>query len=76
MNQVKPGYKTTEFWMSAFTTIGSLVATYQGIIPPPWGIVAAAVCTFGYTAARAFTKGNTPVITGQPADAPAAGGGQ
>ncbi len=58
-NEVKPGYRTTEFWMSLFTTVGSVVGQIGGLIPAPWGTIAAAVCTFGYTIARSFTKANS-----------------
>lgn len=56
MGEKKPGYKTTEFWITLFTTAGTLVGQVQGVIPEPWGVIAAAVCTFGYTVARAWAK--------------------
>jgi hypothetical protein len=56
MEGTKPGWKTTEFWVTVFTTGGSLLGQVQGVIPEPWGVIAAAFCTFGYTVARALTK--------------------
>lgn len=60
---VKPGWKSSEFWITVFTTGGALIGSYSGMIPQPWGTIAAAVCTFGYTIARAYTKSSSPVVT-------------
>jgi hypothetical protein len=56
MNEIKAGWKTSEFWLTVFTSAGTLVGQIQGVIPEPWGAVIAAVCTMGYTIARAFVK--------------------
>ena len=57
----KPGYKTTEFWLStAAAFVGALVAA--DIIPSaePWGqvvgLVSAALVALGYTGARLNLK--------------------
>lgn len=36
---MKEGWKTTEFWLTVFTSASSLVASYGGFIPAPWGMV-------------------------------------
>ncbi len=58
---MKPGFKTTEFWLAAVATIvGGVVAS--GIIPTegPWeqviGLVSAALVALGYTGARLTLK--------------------
>lgn len=59
----KPGYKTTEFWLSLAATLIGLVAA-SGIIPEtgPWtqiiGLITSTLGALGYTAARASTKNN------------------
>lgn len=60
---VKPGYATTEFWLTAVVTlIGLLVAS--GAIPTEssWGkllgLAASALASMGYSASRATVKAN------------------
>lgn len=50
------GIYTSEFWLTIFTSASSLVATYGGLIPTPWGIVVAAIVTAGYTISRGLSK--------------------
>jgi len=57
----KPGYKTTEFWLSLLAVLmGAVVAS--GVIPPqgPWsqvfGLLTSLLTAAGYTASRGFTK--------------------
>jgi exo-beta-1,3-glucanase (GH17 family) len=59
--EIKPGYKTTEFWISlAAVIIGSVVAS--GIVPADsvWeriiGLVVSALAALGYTGARLSIK--------------------
>ena len=53
---MKQGWKSTEFWLTIFTNASSLVATYGGFIPTPWGMVISAVVTAGYTISRGLAK--------------------
>jgi len=63
-NTTKPGYKTTEFWLSfAAVIVGAVQAS--GIVPSegPWnqvlGMVISALVALGYTGARmAMKKGS------------------
>ena len=50
------GIYTTEFWLTVFTSASSLVATYGGFIPTPWGMIVTAVVTAGYTISRGLAK--------------------
>jgi len=58
---IKPGYKTTEFWLTtAAALVGAMIAS--GIIPAtgPWaqvvGLLCAVLGTLGYTVARGQAK--------------------
>lgn len=64
---MKPGYKTTEFWLAAGATIcGILYAS--GVISPEGSgavekavaFIAAALASLGYSQARGATKGSAP----------------
>ncbi len=50
---VKPGVKTTEFWLTAGTVVSVL---YALPIPPVWKAVASAIMTAAYSISRAFAK--------------------
>lgn len=56
MEQVKPGIKTTEFWMTILTVIASATAGLQGIVDPKIAAVLGAVSTIAYTISRGFAK--------------------
>lgn len=66
---MKPGYKTTEFWLTLIATVVSaLVAT--GLIGPDTqaakiaAVITMVLASLGYTAARASIKREPP--TGEP----------
>ena len=57
----KPGYKTTEFWMSLIAVVlGALVAsgtfTLEGTAAQVVGLVQSALVALGYTGARLTLK--------------------
>ncbi len=57
----KPGYKTTEFWLSAVATLGGLVlasgaVSEGGSIANILGLVLSTLATLGYTGSRAAVK--------------------
>lgn len=54
---MKSGYKTTEFWITIITIANSIVSQYGQLIPPPWGLVVAAVIGSAYTISRGLAKG-------------------
>ena len=61
----KPGYKTTEFWMSvAAVLMGAFVASgavgLEGTAAQIVGLVEAALVALGYTGARLTLKRSTP----------------
>ena len=53
---VKDGWKTSEFWVTVFTVLGTMAGQVQGMIPAPWGIIVTAVITCGYQISRALVK--------------------
>jgi hypothetical protein len=52
--ETKPGYKTTEFWL---TLIASAWSMFGNVVPPPWNVVAPLVGTGLYSVARGLAKG-------------------
>ena len=67
MNETKPGYKTTEFWLSLLATLlGFLLASgvMDAVPEESWiakliGGVVAVLATLGYSASRAKVKSET-----------------
>ena len=62
--ETKPGYKTTEFWMSLIAVaIGAVQASGMVPMEGPWGqilgMVTAALVALGYTGARLSMKKNS-----------------
>jgi hypothetical protein len=50
------GLVSTEFWVTAPVVATSLFSSVAGLIPPPWGLIIAAVAGGIYTAARSALK--------------------
>lgn len=61
--KVKPGYKTTEFWLSIVMSMLSLVVSYQAVAKDPSGALSyfftSALPVIVYTVSRAYVKGNS-----------------
>jgi hypothetical protein len=63
MNLVKPGYKTTEFWLSVVASLISILYA-SGVISPDGAstveqvvaMIAAALASLGYSVARGIAK--------------------
>ena len=53
---MKDGWKTTEFWVTVFSVLSSLLASYGGLISGPAGVVVSAVVTAGYSISRGLAK--------------------
>lgn len=57
----KPGYKTTEFWLSLLAVVVSAITPYLTGMPKTAqivGIIGAVLTTLGYTTARTSVKNN------------------
>jgi hypothetical protein len=63
---VKPGYKTTEFWVTAITSAAALVAALSGNLSPRFAAIAAAVSSGLYAVARGLAKVPTPIVPPAP----------
>lgn len=65
----KPGWKTSEFWLSLAAVVVAAVLG-SGLLPEgsPWavglGIAAAVLASLGYTAARTALKRDAAKLTG------------
>lgn len=53
---MKPGYKTTEFWVSLLIIVGSTVASFADKLPPRYAAWASAVAGAAYMLARGLAK--------------------
>ena len=63
-NEVKPGWKTTEFWMTSIVALASLLWGADVLDPEAagtankiFGFVVAALGAVGYTVSRGLAKG-------------------
>lgn len=57
MDGTKPGWKTTEFWLTVLgTNIPTLIGAISGVIPPKIAAVVLAVANGVYGLIRAITK--------------------
>lgn len=64
---MKPGWQSTEFWMAIIANVATAAGAFSGLIPPPWGAVAAAagavVTSVVYTVSRGSVKAqNIPAM--------------
>jgi hypothetical protein len=64
---MKPGWQSTEFWLAILANVGTVAGAFSGLIPPPWGAVAAAagavVTSVVYTVSRGSVKAqNIPAM--------------
>jgi hypothetical protein len=62
----KPGFKTTEFWVTVLTSAAALVAALSGNLAPRYAAIAAAVSTGLYAIGRGLAKVPTPVVPPAP----------
>jgi len=58
---MKPGYKTTEFWITIATSLGALIAALADALPPRYAAIATAASAAAYAIARGIAKtGSSP----------------
>jgi hypothetical protein len=53
---LKPGYLTTEFWISAATIVGLVIGAAATSLPPRYAAIGAAVSASAYAIARGLAK--------------------
>ncbi len=64
---MKPGWKTSEFWLAIISLVSTIAGSAVGCVPPadvPWAIAAATVLSSVYTAARALVKAKGGKVDG------------
>lgn len=60
MNETRPGYKTTEFWITVIVLVADLALALVTILPPTWASTIATVTTTMYVMSRALAKHGIP----------------
>lgn len=60
MNGSKPGWKTTEFWLTLLTNVSTLVAALKGVVPDQAALIIVASANGIYGIIRAISKATTP----------------
>lgn len=53
---MKPGWKTTEFWVSVATSVGAVTAASVGVLPEKYAALMVAVSSGAYAVARGLAK--------------------
>jgi len=53
---MKPGYKTTEFWVTVLTAVGALIAALADQLPPKYAALGAAISSGLYAISRGLAK--------------------
>lgn len=67
MNGNKPGWKTTEFWLTILTNLGSVVGALSGVIPADLAVKIIAGINGTYAVARSVLKAIQDVKEARPA---------
>lgn len=52
----KPGWKTTEFWITALVVAGGIIAAFKDLLPPKWALICAAFSQAAYAISRGLSK--------------------
>lgn len=59
--KMRPGVKSTEFWLTIATVVATALSGISGICDPKTATILGTISTTVYTIARAFTKASTGV---------------
>lgn len=63
---MKPGYKTSELWLSVAVIVGQLVAALSSNLKPQWAAIGSSVVAALYAVARGQAKNVVvPVVPSQ-----------
>lgn len=54
--RVKPGWRTTEFWVTVAADVGAIALAAEGALPHKYAAVLAAVSTAAYAVSRGLAK--------------------
>lgn len=58
---MKPGWQTSEFWLTLISAVAPIGASVGGVIPGPIGLAIAAFSTAAYSISRGLAKQAAPV---------------
>jgi hypothetical protein len=66
----RPGWQTTEFWMTALSNAGLLLGAASGALPPKYAVVAVAASQVAYNVSRGLAKQGSfmPTLLPSPVD--------
>lgn len=53
---IKPGIRTTEFWVTVVTDVAIVATAIQGSLPTKWAAIAGTISSIGYAIARGLAK--------------------
>jgi len=53
---VKPGVRTTEFWLTVAVDVAAFAASLANVLPERWAAIAATVSTSIYSVSRGLAK--------------------
>lgn len=56
LSSAKPGYKTTEFWLTVATAVAGLLQAVAGALPPAQAAILITISTGLYTLSRGLAK--------------------
>jgi hypothetical protein len=56
VGKVKPGVKTTEFWLTVAVDVAALLSALTSALPPKWASAVAGISTGLYALARGWAK--------------------
>lgn len=57
---MKSGWKTTEFWVTAFSIVGLVTSAAAASLSPKYAAIGAAISGAAYTISRGLAKLNPP----------------
>jgi hypothetical protein len=61
---MKPGYRTTEFWVAVLVSVGTTLAAFAEWLPPRYAAFASAVSGAAYSLSRGLAKVYPPKPNG------------
>lgn len=64
---MKPGYKTSEFWVTTLTIVGLVVSAAAAPLSPKYAAIGAAISGAAYTISRGLAKLFPPKSPSSPA---------
>ncbi len=67
--KISAGVRSSEFWVTAFTVLGTAAGIAAGVITGPFAVAAAGIATGAYAISRAIVKAKQGDIKGAASEA-------